>query len=252
MVDRPVPGDSPRWERLALGAGVAYALTEVAALVFAAVVVVPTHAPVGAPAVEVAAALGRHATRIAAGTYLMTLSVPFLLLFLGGLVGVLRRAEGGSASLAGAAGAAGTALTVIAPLGAVLSGLSAAVANLGGDAAVVAELDSITPLALALAGYPKAVLLGATATLALHARLAPRSVAWSGYALALLALGSTLTIAVRALFPLVALQQLLFPLWILALAVTLLGRRSQPVEQAVAPPVEAVAPPGFGAVRQAS
>jgi hypothetical protein len=213
-----------RWERLALAAGVAFALAELGAFVFALAFVIPTHAPVGAPPAETAAALGRYAPRIAAGTYLVTLPLPFLLLFLGGLVAVLRRAEGESAPLTVAAAAAGVVIAVVGPLGAVLSGLSAAVANLGGDPAVVAELDSITPLALALAGYPKAVLLGTTATLVLQARLGPRWLAWIGYGVALLGLASTATIAVRALFPLVALQQLLFPLWIIALAGTLLAR----------------------------
>jgi hypothetical protein len=224
----PTPEGPARWERLALGAGVAFGLVQLAAVVFAGAFVVPTHAPVGAAPAETAAALGRYAGRIAAGTYLMTLSVPFLLLFLGGLGPLLRRADGGGA-LAGAASAAGVALAVIGPLGAVLSGLSAPVAALGGDPAVVTELDSITPLALALAGYPTAVFLGATSVLLRHARLIPRALAWSGAALALLALGSTATIAVRALFPLVALQQLLFPLWVLVLAGGLLARTPRPV-----------------------
>ncbi len=87
-----------------------------------------------------------------------------------------------------------------------------------------AELDSITPLALALAAYPKAVLLGAASTLVMKKRLAPRWIEWAGYGLALLGLASTATIAVRALFPLVSLQLLLFPLWVLALAAMLLVR----------------------------
>jgi hypothetical protein len=226
-----VSGAPSRWERLALAAGVAFALAELGAFVFAMAFVVPTHAPVGSPPAETAAALGRYAPRIAVGTYLVTLPVPFLLLFLGGLVAVLRRAEGGGAPLTVAAAAAGVALAVVGPLGAVLSGLSAAVANLGGDPAVVAELDSITPLALALAGYPKAVLLGTTATLVLHGRLGPRWLAWTGYGVALLGLASTATIAARTLFPLVALQQVLFPLWIIALAGTLLARLPRPTPE---------------------
>jgi hypothetical protein len=241
----PDAPDAPaRWERLALGAGVAFGLVQLAAAVFAGAFVVPTHAPVGAPPAETAAALGRYVGRIAAGTYLMTLSVPFLLLFLGGLGARLRRVEGGTAPLAGAASAAGVTLAVIGPLGAVLSGLSAPVAALGGDPAVVTELDSITPLALALAGYPTAVLLGATATLLGHARAVPRALVWSGAALALLALASTATIAVRGFFPLVALQQLLFPLWVLVLAAVLLGGAPRPAAQP--------APGGAGRVHRQS
>jgi hypothetical protein len=96
---------------------------------------------------------------------------------------------------------------------------------------VVTELDSITPLALALAGYPTAVLLGATSTLLGHARAVPRALAWSGAALAVLALASTATIAVRGFFPLVALQQLLFPLWVLVLAAVLLAGAPRPAAQ---------------------
>jgi hypothetical protein len=48
---------------------------------------------------------------------------------------------------------------------------------------------------------------------------------------ALLGLASTATIAARTLFPLVALQQVLFPLWIIALAGTLLARLPRPTPE---------------------
>ncbi len=213
---------SSRWERLALLSGVLFAAVQLAVIVFALGVVVPTHAPVGAPPTETAAALARHASLVAVGTYLYTLPMPFLLLFLGGLFSALRRVEGGGGAFSAAALAAGIAGSIITPFGALLSGLSARVAVLGGDPAVVTELDSITPLATALAAFPHAVLLGTTSALLLASRLASRRVARFGLVLMLLALASTLTMVVDQLFPLVALEMLLFPIWVLALSVSLL------------------------------
>ena len=218
---------TPSWERLALGGGLVYAALQIGSLAYAMGVVVPTHAPIGAPAAEVAAALAGHADLIHTGTYLVTLPLPFFLLFLGGLFAVLRRAEGGSGALAASVLASGVTIAAIVPLGAVLSGLGGAVAAGGGDPVMAKELDSITPLAMALAGYPQAVLAGATALIALRGRLTPRWVALAGFAVAAVGLASTGTLAVAALFPLVALQMLLFPLWVLILAIALLRERGQ-------------------------
>lgn len=213
------------WERLALGSGLVYAAIQIASIAYAMGVVVPTHAPIGAPAAEVAAALARHADLIHIGTYLVTLSLPFFLLFLGGLFAVLCQAEGGSGALAAGVLASGVTIAAIVPLGALLSGLGGTVAAGGGDPVMAKELDSITPLAMALAGYPQATMVGATSVLALRSGIAPRWMALTGFALAAISLGSSLTLAVAALFPLVALQMVLFPLWVLALASTLLGAR---------------------------
>jgi hypothetical protein len=218
----PPPAVHPRWERVTLGSGIVFGVTQLIAVLFSMLVVVPTHAPIGAPAAETAAALARHADLVAAGTYLFTIPLPFLLLFLGGLFAVLRRALSGGEAVAAAALAAGVAAAVIGPFGAVLSGLGAPLARLGGDPAVIAEIDSITPLAMALAAFPQATLLVTVSAVALQGPLAPRWLAWTGLVLAALGLIATGTIAVRALFPAVILEMVLFPLWTVALSVSLL------------------------------
>lgn len=226
---QPVPSsfarDASSWERLALGSGILFAVAQIGAMLFSFGVVVPTHAPVGAPPAETAAALAAHSGLIAAGTYLFTLPVPFLLLFLGGLFEVVRRSEGGGMVPAAVILVAGVAAAVIAPMGAVLSGLGAPMAILGGDPAIVTEVDSITPLAMALAGYPYAVLAGVTSLVVLRGGITPRWIGWSGLALAALCLAATATIAIRDLFPLTLLETLLFPLWVLAISVALVRRR---------------------------
>jgi hypothetical protein len=225
-----------RWERWALASGILFAATQLAALLFAFGVVVPTHAPVGAPAQETAAALAANSTIIAFGTYLTTVPMPFLLIFLGGLHELLRRSHAGGPALATAALAAGVAAAVIVPFGAVLSGLSAPVALQGGDPVLAKELDSITPLAMALSGYPYAVLAGAVSIAVLRGGLAPRWVGWLGVAVVAVSLAATATIAVNALFPLTLLVTLLFPVWVLSLSIALVrqGRRVEVSERAAA------------------
>jgi hypothetical protein len=226
----------PRWERWTLASGILFAGTQIAALLFAFGVVVPTHAPIGAPAQDTAAALAANSGIIAVGTYLTTIPMPFLLIFLGGLYEVLRRSHAGGGALATAAVAAGVAAAVIVPFGAVLSGLSAPVALQGGDPAVAKELDSITPLAMALSGYPYAVLAGSVSIAVLRGGIAPRWVGWLGVALVAVSLAATATIAVNALFPLALLVTMLFPVWVLTLSIALVrnGRRAEDVPERAA------------------
>jgi hypothetical protein len=66
------------------------------------------------------------------GTYLYVLQVPFWLLFLGGLFGVLSRAEGGGGALAVSVLGAGIAMIVIASMGALISAITPTIAQLGG------------------------------------------------------------------------------------------------------------------------
>ena len=219
------------WERRGWAGGVAYGALQLAALVFALVVIVPTHAPLDAPLAEATRAFAEHARLIAAGNYLLTLPLPFLLLFLGGLFAALRRAVGGGEVPAAAALGAGLVAAVVAPLGAVISGLAARVAVLGGDAVVVRELDGLGPQLWAVNALPHAALLGIVAAVALRGGLAPRWLAWAGLLLGLVALGATGTLVTAAFFPLLALEMLAFPLWVLALSAALL-RSPRPAMQA--------------------
>jgi hypothetical protein len=80
----------------------------------------------------------------------------------------------------------------------------------------------MTPLALALSAFPRALLLGATSAVLLEARLAPRWIGWSGLALGLVSFVSTSTLVTPVLFPFLALGTLLFVVWVAALTFTLL------------------------------
>ncbi len=211
-----------RWERPALASGLLFAAVQIATIAFTAVFFATTHPPMDASPAEVARGFAQAGTMVAVGTYLYVLQVPFLLLFLGGLFGVLRRVEGGSGALAISVLGAGVAMVVIASVGALVSAITPTIAQLGGDGATVKAIDGMTPLALALSAFPRAVLLGATSLLLLEGRLAPRWIGWTGLALGLVSLVSTGTLLIPALFPFLGLGTLLFVLWIAALAVVLL------------------------------
>jgi hypothetical protein len=225
-----------RWERLALASGLLFVVVQIATVAFNVAFFLARHPPMDASPQETARGFAEHATMVEIGTYLYVLHMPFLLLFLGGLFGVLRRAEGGSGVLSVSALGAGVAMAVIAPMGAVISSLTPTIGQLGGDAATVKAIDAMTPLALALSAFPRAVLLGATSAVLLEGRVAPRWIGWTGLALGLISLISTGTLVAPALFFLLAIGTLLFVVWVAALTVALL--RSTRTQCRVAPRVD--------------
>ncbi|HSH79708.1 MAG TPA: hypothetical protein VLA19_14385 [Herpetosiphonaceae bacterium] len=223
-----------RWERAALASGVLFAVLQIAAIGFVAVFVLSQLPPVGGPLAEWAEALVQIPTmtgRIA--SYLLLLPMPFFLLFLGGLFSVLRRAEGGSGSLAVSALCAGIAMAMTWPMGILIAGLSSDIVAGGGDVATAWSLDGMAPLSLALSAFPRTVLLVATSLLLLGSRLAPRWMGWMGLALAVASLIGTAMLLVPDMFPILALGTLLFELWILALSVSLV--RSERTASQAAP-----------------
>jgi hypothetical protein len=225
-----------RWERLALASGLLFVVVQIATVAFNVAFFLTRHPPMDASPQETARGFAEHATMVEIGTYLYVLHVPFLLLFLGGLFGVLRRVEGGSGVLSVSALGAGVAMAVIAPMGAVVSSLTPTIGQLGGDAATVKAIDAMTPLALALSAFPRAVLLGATSAVLLEGRVAPRWIGWTGVALGLISLVSTGTLVAPALFFLLAIGTLLVVVWVAALTVALL--RSTRTESRVEPRVD--------------
>ena len=98
----------------------------------------------------------------------------------------------------------------------------------------------MAPLALALSGFPRAVLLGATSVALLGGRIVPRWICWTGLALWLVSLVSTGTLLTGALFPFASLGALLFVVWVAALTVSLL--RSRRAGGQTAPGIEPTAP----------
>lgn len=85
------------WERLALASGILFVAVELATVAFNIAFFATTHPPMDASPQETARGFARAETMVEIGTYLYVLHLPFLLLFLGGLFGVLLRAEGGIA-----------------------------------------------------------------------------------------------------------------------------------------------------------
>jgi Domain of unknown function (DUF4386) len=230
------PGRPLRWERLALASGLLFVAIQIATVAFNVAFFLTTHPSMDASPEEAARGFAEHATMVAIGTYLYVLQMPFLLIFLGGLFGVLRRVEGGSGALSVSVLGAGVAMVVIASMGALISALTPTIGQLGGDAATVKAIDGMTPLALALSAFPRAVLLVATSAVLLEGRIAPRWIGWTGLALGLISLVSTGTLVAPELFPFLALGTLLFVVWVAALTVALL--RSTRTESRVAPRVD--------------
>lgn len=213
-----------RWERVTLASGaIAGALYLAGAAIFLGFVAphMPAmDAPVADQAAFYAQQSGSMLYRLV--SYFGQAQMAFLILFFGGLYGVLRRAEGDSDSLAAAVMVAGSAIAVITPLAIMLEdhlllGLAAAHA----DPVVVRAFDGMGPLSFALSGFPQAVVLGGTAALLLSRRLIPAWIGWFGVALAVLGLLGTGTLISVAFFPLAALTTLLFRVWLVALSLAL-------------------------------
>ncbi len=225
-----------RWERPALASGIVFAVLQVAAIVFATVFLLSKLPPIGAPLTEWAEALMQIPTMtVSIANYLLLLPVPFFLLFLGGLCGVLRRAEGGSGTLSVSVLASGIAVAVTWPFGILIAGISSSIVADGGDLATAWALDGMAPFSLALSAFPRTVLLVATSLLLLGSGLTPRWIGWVGLVLALVSFIGTAMLLVGDLFPVLALGTLLFELWVLVLSVALV--RSERTARHVAPQV---------------
>lgn len=213
-----------RWERPALACGIGYAVVFFVGLVFFILFVASKFASIDAPPEEHAEAYREMGFLGDVSSYLLTLQAPFLLLFLGGLYAVLRRAEGGSGALAMSAFGAGIAMSMIWPLGIVIAGVATGIAEAGGDAITAFNLDGMAPLSLALSAFPRTVLLGAVSLVLLESGIAPRWIGWTGLALGAVSLVTTGTLVVAEMFPILMLGTLLFVVWVLALCVALLRR----------------------------
>ena len=139
---------------------------------------------------------------VGAGTWLAVLPLPFLLLFLGGLGSLLRRVAGGPTAVT--AVVAGTCSAVMVALGALVSSLTPAI---GADdtsaaaGAVVKALDGATPLAVAMSGFPRAVLLVVVTSALLRVGLHGRGLAGFAWLVAGLSLLGTLDPGDRRVLP---------------------------------------------------
>jgi hypothetical protein len=214
-------------ERLALGGGVVAALLYVAAAALFVGAIVPRMPPFDAPAATRAAfyaSMHGHPPYQAI-SYLGEAQLAFLLPFFGGLLGVLRRAEGGSGAVSFSVFAAGVALAVITPLAMLVEDhLLLGFAAAGVDPAIVTTVDGLVPVSFALSGFPQAVVLAGTTAVLRGRGVVPRWTGWLGLGVAALSLAGTATIVAGELFPVSHLASLLTRVWVLALAVSLLRR----------------------------
>jgi hypothetical protein len=222
---RTVPEQASRWERLTLASGaVAAALYLAGAALFIGFVAPHLPAMDAQPAVQAAFYAEQSRSIIyRLVSYSGESQMAFLILFFGGLLGVLRRAERGAGSLATAVFAAGCAIAVITPFAILLEDhLLLGFASAGVDPLIVRSFDGLGPLSFALSGYPQAVVLAGTA--ALLWRQIPRWISWLGIAVAVIGLISTGTPMMVELFPFAALSTLLFRVWLFALSIALVRR----------------------------
>lgn len=164
--------------------------------------------------------LARSSTRVYGGGYAMIVAFPLLLVFLGRLRELLRRAEGEGGWLATTAfGAAVAAFS----FGAVAFTAEAAAyyaGQHGAETKTVAALVDMDGVAFILGGIPFAIFLGATAAVVFRTGVLPRWLAWSGAAIAV-AFPATLWSPTEA----AQIPHLLLDLWVLAASVVLIRRR---------------------------
>ena len=215
------------FDRIGFASGIAAAVLSLVGAVLFIAAILPDLPAIDSPAPERAefyAAMARSSVYRSI-SYLGELQMPLLLLFFGGLYGVLRRAERGSGALSISVFGAGVALAVIMPIIILIEDhLMLGFAVAGVDPVTVASIDGLGPLAFALGGFPQAVVLAGTSALLTRGRLIPRALGWSGGVLAVLSLVGTGTLMRGALFPVSSLTMLLSRVWLLALALVLLRR----------------------------
>ncbi len=241
---RHVPYEEPSpWERLSFASGIAAAAFSLTGAALFIAFVVPDLPALDAPAAERAAFYAEMSRNLLyrSVSYIGELQMLLLLLFFGGLFGVLRRSEGGSGALSLAVFGAGIALSVISPLAIMIEDfLVLGFAEAGVDPAIVTNLDGFGPLSFALSGFPRVLVLCGTAALLLPRRLMPRWLGWSGVALAVLSLLGTGTLVAAEIFPLAAVSMLLFYLWIATFSIGALrtGGRANPVAGREVSPVQ--------------
>src|SRR5687768_3548922 len=157
--------DPMRFDRLSFVSGIASSVVFLIGVVLFVGVIVPDMPPFRAPAAVSAqfyAEMSRSAVYRSI-SYLGELQMMLLLLFFGGLFGVLRRAEGGSGALSFSVFGAGIVLAVIVPLMILIEDhLMLGFAARGIDPVIVASIDGLGPLSFALGGFPQAIILVGT------------------------------------------------------------------------------------------
>ena len=193
-----------------LAAGMAFAFLQFGILIFVGSNLLPLLGPPDTPAVQRFMVFAKYADRFKLGNYLMTLPVPFFLLFLGGIQFHLRNINSSYKGILSTAVFSGVAFIMIWPMGAVVSSVGLDIAAAGGDKVTAGVFDSIAPYSLGLSSVPRSVFL---CTLCI---LLPENkwLSKTGFVLALLSFAGSLVIANGNFFIPCMLGNLLFLVWV--------------------------------------
>ena len=205
-------------ERRLLRFGLPAAALYFTALAFAVFFFATSHPAFDAAPVEAAGGFGDNAERVAVGSLIFLLPLPFVILFLAGLGSVLRRGGSALASAVTSAGQFELALVASAALASSITATIGALDSSAAAGAVVKAVDGLLPLAVAVAGLARAVLLGGTAVLLRRSGLAGRGLVPFSWAVATVGLGGVGTFLSPALFGISALAWVLSWVWMGVLA----------------------------------
>lgn len=212
-------GQPSPWARLALASGIGFVVLLVAAGPMAPAPPGPT-----APAAQLADWFASNRDAALAQAYLRGLAALLLLVFVGGVVGVIQRAQGGVGALGLLALGGGVMFSTLLLISNVASATAALLAGQGGEPEVVRGLNALGATMRYLNSLSGALLFGTASAALLRAHAVPRWVGWLGL------VAVPLFLAGGAGFPGTRLEPLnfiAFPfviLWPLALSVALLRR----------------------------
>lgn len=197
-------------QHLMLAGGMAYAVVQIAILVFAGIVLLPLLGPPDGTVAQRYQGYAENHFLFKLGNYLMGLPAPFFLLFLGGVYAYFSSLHQSVRGILVAALLSGAALVMIWPFGAVVSVIGVDIAAAGGDVITGGAFDSVVPYSLGLSALPRAVFLFCLSVLLLHHRW----LAYAGFLIAGLSLVGNGIIAAGRFLPFSLGSALLFHIWV--------------------------------------
>jgi hypothetical protein len=211
-------------ERRLVRCGIPAAGLFLVALGYAIWFLATTHPAIDATPIDAATGFRDNAARVAGSTLLFLLPLPFVLLFLAGLRSALRRAGDALASASASAGRLDLGMFATA---AVVSSITSTIgAHDAGQAtgAVIKAVDGVLPLAIAIGGLARAVMLGGSALLLARTGLAARRLIRFTWTVAGLGVLGAATFLTPALFPVSMVAMVLTWVWMGMVGVRLAGR----------------------------
>jgi hypothetical protein len=193
-----------------LASGMIFAVLQFAILIYVGINLLPLLGRPTTPAAQRFEVFAKYADRFKTSNYLMTLPIPFFLLFLGGIMFHFRELDTSLKSILFTSILSGVAFIMIWPMGAIVSSIGLDIAAAGGDKITVGVFDGIAPYSLGLSSVPKAVFLLATAAMLKDKKW----LSIIGYIIAFINFAGSLIIANGNFFGLCMLGNLLSLVWI--------------------------------------